>query len=176
MMAMEGWWHMGRWSRRDEARLLDVLAEVEKPRMQLRVLAVLRVVQGYPVAETAEFLGVGASSVERWVKRYRQSHDPQVLADAPRSGRPQSLDADALWHVERWLRHSPQELGYPAVNWTVPLLLEQLRRCGLAACSDETLRRRLHEGNWAWKRPRYVLDRDPESCEKRAAFSPGSCV
>jgi transposase len=166
---------MGEWTRQDVTRLERALRLADGVRTHRRVLAVLRVAQGWSLRQAAEFLGVAAWSVERWVKRYLQSRNPAVLADAPRPGRPRSLDEQAIRQVQRWLRGSPQALGYAAVSWTVPLLREQLRRCGFAVCSEETLRRRLHEANWVWKRPRYVLQRDPEAEEKRAAFSAGSC-
>lgn len=166
---------MEEWTRQDVPRLERVLGVANSVRTHRRVLAVLRIAQGWSLRQAAEFLDVAPWSVERWVKRYLQSRSPAVLADAPRPGRPRRLDVLAMRQVRRWLRDSPQALGYAVVSWTVPLLREQLHRCGFAACSEETLRRGLHEQNWGWKRARYVLQRDPEAKEKRAAFSAGSC-
>jgi hypothetical protein len=59
------------------------------------------------------------------------------------------------------MARSPQDLGYPSVEWTVPLLQEHLRDHG-GSLSDETIRRRLRRLGYVWKRPRYVLDPYPE--------------
>src|SRR3954447_11416729 len=66
---------------------------------------------------------------------------------------------------------SPQELGYPSVDWTVPLLQEHLGHHGDEPLSDETIRRRLRRLGYVWRRSRYVLDPDPE-LEKRTADPP----
>jgi Winged helix-turn helix len=58
-------------------------------------------------------------------------------------------------------------MGYFAVNWTVPLLQEQLEHGTGERLSDDTIRRELRRMGYAWKRSRYVLDPDPEEEKKR---------
>ena len=53
------------------------------------------------------------------------------------------------------LARDPRRCGYQATSWTVPLLAHDLAAKGLAV-SPQTLRRRLHEAGYRWKRPRYV--------------------
>jgi transposase len=53
------------------------------------------------------------------------------------------------------LARDPRRCGYQATSWTVPLLAHDLAAKGLAV-SPRTLRRRLHEAGYRWKRPRYV--------------------
>jgi hypothetical protein len=60
-----------------------------------------------------------------------------------------------------------RELGYFAVNWTVPLLRDPLVMCTSQRFSDHTIRRGLRQLNYVWKRPRYVLAPDPEREKKR---------
>jgi len=45
--------------------------------------------------------------------------------------------------------------------------------CGCPV-SERTLRRRLHEGGWRWKRPRYVFcERDAHVGQKKGASAVG---
>jgi transposase len=53
----------------------------------------------------------------------------------------------------------------------VPLLAHDLAAKGLAV-SPRTLRRRLHEAGYRWKRPRYVyVARAPHLAQKKGASS-----
>src|SRR5438309_1040328 len=69
--------------------------------------------------------------------------------------------------------YTPDQLGYSAVDWTVTLLQEHLESCTGQRLSDETIRRELHRLGYVWKRPRYVLDPDPEF-EKKTADPPSN--
>jgi transposase len=64
---------------------------------------------------------------------------------------------------------SPQERGYFAAQWTVPLLREHLARRPGRPLSDDTLRRELQRLRYTWKRSRYTLDPDPEFGGKKEA-------
>jgi len=64
------------------------------------------------------------------------------------------------------LKKPPQKLGYPATQWTVPLLSQHLRDRGVEACSSTTLRRQIDRLDWSWKRGRHVLEPDPEKEKK----------
>jgi transposase len=54
------------------------------------------------------------------------------------------------------LARDPRPLGYRATTWTVPLLASYLRQRRGCTVSARTLRRRLREWGYRWKRPRYV--------------------
>jgi transposase len=54
------------------------------------------------------------------------------------------------------LARDPRGCGYRATSWTVPLLAHHLRKRHGVSVSGRTLRRRLHETEYRWKRPRYV--------------------
>src|SRR5262249_45501468 len=49
--------------------------------------------------------------------------------------------------------HAPDELGYLAVNWTVPLLREHIEKEWGQRPSDEQVRLELRRLNYVWKRP-----------------------
>jgi transposase len=154
------------WQRR---RLQRQLHTARDARLYRRTLAVLEVSRGKPIPEVAQALGVTARSIYHWIDAYTQAHDPEALADDHRSGRP-SLWAPAHRDLLRMLLDlSPQQLGYAAAGWTVPLLQEHLEQCTGRWFSDDTIRRELQRQRYVWKRSRYVLDPDPELEKKKAA-------
>ena len=62
---------------------------------------------------------MSARSVYYWIDTYARDHDPSVLRDGDRAGRPSLW---ATWHqqlLRSLLGRSPQQLGYFAVDWTV---------------------------------------------------------
>src|SRR5207302_1216665 len=146
------------WQRRRLRRQLRATRDV---RLYRRTLAILELDRGRSARDVALSLGVEARTVYYWVEAYLRDHDPASLCDAQRPGRP------SLWTegLERRLLEAmdqpPQELGYPSVDWTVPLLQEHLGHHGDEPLSDETIRRRLRRLGYVWKRSRYVLDPDP---------------
>jgi transposase len=151
--------HLTTWQR---SQLRRQLTGARDARLYRRTLAVLEFDRGRSVANLAEMLGVARQSIYNWVAAYTTAHDPTVLADAERSGRPPLLTEDIEGRLRQLLDCSPQDLDYPATTWTVPLLQEQLQRETGQRPSDDTIRRKLHRLDYVWKRPRYILDPDPE--------------
>jgi transposase len=157
-------------------RLQRQLKHTQDARVYRRTLALLQVDQGTPISQVAHLLGVTRQSIYNWIDDYSQSHDPAALADEQRTGRPTFWTEDLQGQLQCLLRQSPDQLGYPAVNWTIPLLREQLGRCTGQWPSEDTLRRQLHRLDYVWKRPRYVLDPDPELEKKKAAAQANQAV
>ena len=151
------------WQRR---RLRRQLAETQDARLFRRTLAVLEFDHGRSAADIARMLGVTRQSVYEWVEIYTQGHDPASLEDEGGRGRHPLLDEDQEHLLEALLAVSPQDLGYPHVSWTVPLLRAVLEIATERRVSDHTLRRVLERLNYVWKRPRYDLDPDPEREKK----------
>ena len=156
-------------------RLEAQLTGTRDARLYRRTLAVLEVARGRPVAHVAAELGVTRQSVHHWLDAYRRAGDPRALADADRPGRP-ALGGAGLGRLLRAaLAEAPDCLGYPAANWTVPLLREYLGREEGLPVSDATLRRRLHGLGYVWKRYRYVLPPDPQA-EKKTPHPPAGAA
>lgn len=151
------------WQRR---RLRRQLTETLDARILRRTLAVLEFDQGRSAAELARMLGVTRQSVYNWVEAYTQAYDPRALHDEPGRGRHPLLDDDQEHLLAALLAQSPQELGYPHVSWTIPLLLEALEIATGQRPSEDTLRRALRRLEYVWKRPRHDLDPDPEREKK----------
>jgi transposase len=154
-------------------RLRHQLAETRDARLFRRTLAVLEFDHGRPAADIARMLGVTRQSVYDWIEAYTQDHDPTSLEDEGGRGSHQLLDEDQEHLLEALLAISPQDLGYPHVSWTVPLLQEVLEIATEQRVSDDTLRRALHRLSYVWKRPRYDLVPDPER-EKKTPHSPAN--
>jgi transposase len=147
-------------------RLRRQLSATEDVRLFRRTLAVLEFDYGRPAADIARMLGVTRQTVYNWVEAYARSGDPAALEDRRGHGHLPLLDEDAEHFLESLLAISPQEVGYPHVSWTVPLLLEALEIATGQRVSDDTLRRALGRLDFVWKRPRYDFDPDPQREKK----------
>jgi transposase len=158
---------------RQRQRLQQQLSEARTAPLYRRTLAILQADAGTPVAHIADSLGVTRQSVYNWLDAYLGRLDPSALADAARTGRPPVWTTDLRRLLRQALRQRPGDWGYPALNWTVPLLQDLLAEHGGAAVSEASLRRQLHAWRYTWKRFRYVLDPDPELAKKNGASCGG---
>jgi transposase len=147
------------------------LRQTHDVRLYRRLLAVLEFDRGTSVSAIAELLGVSCQSVYNWIARFEQGVDGCELSDAPRSGRPTRAGEVTNVSLRTLLMLPPEWFGYYPTHWTVPLLNSQLRQNSGEQYSSDTIRRRLHELGYVWKRPRYVLAPDPER-EKKTPNSP----
>lgn len=159
----------------ERRRLERQLHTTEDARLYRRTLAILEVAGGRPIAEVAASLQVDRRSIFRWLEAYRRQRDPEALGDRPGRGRKSLWDEEHRAFLNSLMEDSPQDLGYEATQWTVPLLGQHLNRCNLPPCSPATLRRRIHDLGLVWKRPRYVLQEDPEK-EKKTTHPQASVV
>ncbi len=141
-----------------------------------RTLAVLEYRRGQSISRIAQTLGVTRQSVYNWVEAYTQAHDPSALGDDDRSGRPSLWTEDLRVLLQALLTQTPDQRGYFAVNWTVPLLQEEITHGTGQSLSGDTLRRELDRLGYVWKRGRYVLDPDPQRDKKTVdpPTSPGN--
>ena len=140
----------------DRKRLAAALETAGEARVYRRVEALRLVAEGQSVAEAARRCHAGRSSVHRWLGQYGARRDATALADRPRSGRPRQNSRLTPRRLAAALARDPRRCGYQATSWTVPLLAHYLATREGIAISARTLRRRLHEANYRWKRPRYV--------------------
>jgi transposase len=110
----------------------------EASRYDHRLHALLLVAGGRSCAEVAQWFGENASTVQRWVRRFR-TQGLDGLHDTERPGRPGSLDAVQWRRLEADLRKTPRYFGFAARAWDGPTFAEHLRRCygvdlGLRQC------------------------------------------
>jgi transposase len=140
----------------DRHRLERALSVAREARLYRRIEAVLLVAEGQPISEAARRVRATRLSVRGWVERYLTPHDAAALADRPRPGRPHSAPQLTPRRLTAALARDPRGCGYQATSWTVPLLRHHLQQRHGITVSPRTLRRRLHEADYRWKRPRYV--------------------
>lgn len=149
-------------AQRDELRRLSQTAV---GRIALRALMVLWRAEGHSTLEIAQRLGCDRETITPWVERYLQ-HGIAGLSDQPRSGRPRHLDAATMDAVETALDR-PSDPEAPA-RWTLARLRTQFAALARKAFGRETLRRRLHDAGFRWRRPRlWAHSEDPASFEKQ---------
>jgi len=148
--------------------LTRALAAARMASQYRRLEAVLLVAEGHPVSEAARRVRAARLSVQRWMARYLCARDPQALADRVRPGRPRLAAVLSPEWLATLLATDPRTLGYRATTWTAPLLAQHLRSREGLAVSDRTLRRRLREHRYRWKRPRYIFHtRAPHVAQKK---------
>lgn len=169
---MEGFWLNDR--QRD--RLRRAWRTTDEATLCRRIAAILEVDGGEPIARVAERFGVSRRCIYNWIERLASGTDPKVLTDRPRSGRPPRWTPKVRELVDECLKVQPDSFGYQAVGWTVPLLQHWIRERTSTVVSATTVRRHLHELGYSWKRPRYVLDPDPEREKKTPDSAETSCV
>jgi transposase len=152
-------------------RLRRQLRAATDARLLRRVLALLEIDRGQAVGDVARLVGVSPQSVYNWIGRFQPQGDPAALADRYGVGRPTLWTEDRVTLLRSLLASAPERCGYFAVDWTVPLLQEQLARHTGQRFAEDTVRRELHRLGYVWKRSRYVLAPDPE-LEKKTADPP----
>src|SRR5215210_8607350 len=153
----------------DRKRLAAALSTAREARVYRRLEALLLVAEGHPVA--ARRCRVNRSSVHRWLAQYQAEHEATALRDRPRSGRPRLHHTLTPRRLGAALARDPRRCGYQATSWTVPLLAHDLATRGIAV-SPRTLRRRLHEAGYRWKRPRYVYSQRTTHLPQKKGGSP----
>ncbi len=147
---------------RQRQRLAEQLQRAQDARLYRRTLAVLEIGRGRSIAQVAQTLGVTRQSVYNWVAGYAQAYDPRALRDQPHPGRPGFWNEDHQALLRCLMERAPEEFGYFAGSWTVPLLQEQWEHATGVYPSEDTVRRGLLELGYVWKRGRYELTPDPE--------------
>jgi len=134
-------------------------------------MALLELDQGTSPSDVAGRLGVTRQTLYNWTRRFDAGGGLHALYDRARRGRPPKLSAPVRGLLVWLLKQPPDAFGYRATGWTAALLRNVLaRRLGVHV-SARTLRRALHQMDYAWKRPRYILRPDPDR-EKKTLDSP----
>lgn len=151
----------------DQVQQLRRLTHTAVGRVALRALIVLWRAQGLSTLEIAARLDCDRQSVTPWIERF-QAQGVAGLQDRARPGRPRHLDADTLDQVEAALERPPPQAAGPCTHWTLPRLRAAFVEKAARLFGVETLRRRLHERGFRWRRPRlWAWGQDPEAFEKQ---------
>jgi transposase len=156
---------------RQRRRLQTEIKTAKDARVVKRALALVELDRGASPAWVAADLGVTRQTVYNWIARFALDGRPEALHDRAGRGRHRKL-SEAEQVFVRWsLSQPPDALGYASVGWTTALMREHLATWMGVRVSDATIRRALHRLDYVWKRPRYVLQPDPDR-EKKKQNSP----
>src|SRR5262245_25731130 len=91
----------------DRQRLARTLQRATDLRFFRRVQAVLLVARGWAVVEVARLTAATPDAIYHWVRLYLQTHRPDSLSDAPRSGRPHTAGCITDARIVRAFRRDP---------------------------------------------------------------------
>jgi transposase len=128
-----------------------------------RQLAVQRCLEGYPVDEVAEFLGISPRTVWRWLASFRD-RGPEGLGARPVPGRPRKLSIIQEKIALRWLRDSPTEHGFTTELWTAGRLAQLIEQEFAIRFNPRSLSAWLKERGFTPQMPeRIPRERDPEA-------------
>ena len=87
---------------------------------QVRLLAVLRLDDGWSRQDVCDFFDISMRSVKRWCKDRRDAGGDAGLLTRPRSGRPPKLGDAQAQQVLGWLGRSACDFGFATDRWTAP--------------------------------------------------------
>jgi transposase len=121
------------------------------PSVRSRAHIILLLADGHPWTSIEAMLFCSSRTIDRWRNRFENGGIDALLGQSPGSKPRWSEEAEAV--LQEALEHSPHELGYLAVNWSVPLLQKHVEREWGQMPSDVQVRRELQRLNYVWKRP-----------------------
>mgnify|MGYP000539455120 CR=1 FL=1 len=120
---------------------LPPLTEEERQRM----LTLFMIYAGESIAAVAKQLGVSRQTVYNVIRRFadirRSSEGLSVLNDR-QPGRPPEKSECVIKALKQLEQVSPAAFGYKGIKWTIPLLLDHLKKNGVEV-SISTLKRSL---------------------------------
>lgn len=138
-------------------------------RVSERIHFVLLSDQGYSPPQIGAIFGYCAATVRMWLERY-QEKGLAGLQDDSRSGRSPLTSPEEDQRITATVKQSPTAYGYKVGFWTIAMLLTHLVQLLGVQLSPTTLRRRLHEADVRWRRPRLApaQKEDPDKEAKLA--------
>ncbi len=149
-------------SSRDYRRISEIAKLTHDVRVLKRAQALLWLSDGDNAYEVADRLLAAPRTIYRWVERFEVRGDlPLVdqLADAPRSGRPDTVVQRLDPLLEQLMDEGPENHGYAATVWTAPLLCQHVKKVHHLDTSQRSVSRALERLELSWKRPRHCLAR-----------------
>jgi transposase len=121
------------------------------PSVRSRAHIILLLADGHPWTSIEAMLFCSSGTINHWRKRF-ESGGIDALLGRTRGSKPRwSEEAEAV--LREALEHSPHELGYLAVNWSVSLLRKHVEKEWGQMPSDLQVRRELQRLDYVWKRP-----------------------
>ncbi len=135
---------MGRWAQRHRDT-----ATLEERRLQ--AFHLLR--DGLPQAEVARRLAVSPVAVWKW-RTAMDKGGPQALRAIPRPGRPPFVPPETMATLPEILARGALAYGYSTDLWTIPRIVQVVRREWGVSYSKSALWLILKSHGLSWQRPR----------------------
>lgn len=153
-----------RLSSRQRKMLLQEARRGSDPERRLRAHLLVLLADGWSWNVIVGVLFTSTSTINRWRKRYLAGGVPAVLESA----RPRRHWQWWISLVIHWVTvQSPRDFGFCRSRWTCDTVVTLLAEDYGVQTSRETVRRRLHEQDMVWRRPRPVLGpKDPQRTQK----------
>jgi transposase len=133
-------------------RLVQFRHKAKDARVFRNATIILQIADGHTEQAIAQALGCCRATVDRVRRLYRSEGLTGLIPTKP-PGRPSRWSEEAEAVLRKALEHSLDELGYLAVNWTIPLLRKHIENEWGRKPTDRQVRRVLHELEYVWKRP-----------------------
>src|SRR5687767_12795512 len=86
---------------------------------RVRLLAMLRLADGWSQQFVADFLGVSRRSIRRWRRGFREAGEVG-LRRKPGAGRPSKLDHEQAARVLSWVEQDASDFGFATERWSAP--------------------------------------------------------
>lgn len=144
-----------------------------------RARILLMAAENNTVADIAATLGLCVNTVYKWIRRFTQTSasnnsgdssssdeiPPMLprLADAPRSGRPETFTPEQICAITALACEKPEDHGLPITHWTARELRDQALRQGIVpSISVRQINRLLEQTDLQPHRSRYWLNAKPD--------------
>lgn len=136
--------------------LLSIYRSDPDPEVRKRAHILLLLADGRTWAEVAAIFYCSSATLARWKNRFEQMGVSGVRDD--RRGRTAHWTTQLTLLVVHWIVSCcPRDFGFLRSRWTCSTVVVLLMEREHIRVSRETVRRRLHEHNLAWRRPRPVV-------------------
>ena len=115
---------------------------------RLRAHIILMLAEGHPWSLIGSVLYCSARTIAKCKRRF-EGGGIEALVGRP-CGAPTRWSDEAEAILRDALQHSPDEWGYRAVSWTVPLLRDHIEKQWGQRPSGEQVRQQLHQLDYVW--------------------------
>ena len=123
---------------------------------------------GQTPQDVATLCSITAATVYQWHTRWR-TEGIDGLADRKRSGRSKVGGEAYVQALEKTIETEPAALGYEFSVWTVDRLIDHLaKETGVRVC-EKTLRNRLRDNGYVYRRPKHDLGNLQDKAAKEQA-------
>jgi len=152
-------------------RLRQVLTEVDDSAATERLMAAItyKEIDEVSQKQAAEIYGFSEGWASKWFNRLeRLEKEPfeAVVYDEPRPGRPSKLSEEETQQFTDVVQQPPDDVGFDAPAWSVPLAREYLIQEFDVEYSDRHVRRLLREAGLSWKTARPEFYKSDERAQE----------